>query len=124
MHNGAAHGIDGNMELLGSPDSLDSDFATPGGVEIMATSSLKLIWGLRVDALLISQSCTWRCRKASLRWNIETWNHEFSVVGVFTVFSVFRFASCVFNQCTIVHTLQSLCDSSSILEELLTMRIL
>ena len=41
MHNGAAHGIDGNMESLGSPDSLDSDFATPGGVEIMATSSLK-----------------------------------------------------------------------------------
>ena len=24
MHNGAAHGIDGNMESLGSPDSPDS----------------------------------------------------------------------------------------------------
>ena len=26
-------------------------FATPGGVEIMATSSLKLIWGLRVESM-------------------------------------------------------------------------
>ena len=31
-------------------------------------------WGLRADALLISQSCTYWCHKACLRKNVETWN--------------------------------------------------